>query len=406
MHWVRTQARCESRSRRRSRCRHPFARARLRIPRRPRERATLDAMPRCPSPTSLRVVDATALMISSWTNGLCSRRFNHAAGGAIVLIDVIKKGRRPQLKRPCELMIVPNRGSRPARSSSETSVRCRLHAWPRASCERPARAARRAGSTRIASRGPPLQCSTPADKTSTDKTLRRGWSRVIVCVCPETGPAPEGLDDATDREHCVRTRPPRHRTAVSRPNSKTLAITGLVCIVIVAALLVTRGGNSDGPAAFVSQDSQSAIFVQWTRTGDDVSGSLSAAHVTQPQTMPHRRASSRPPRPLGRSSSRPGRFTGTVRDDSVRLLIGSGALSNRVNGRLDGDTLELTIPEGQRAVDHAAETCQPRRLHARPSKRSASTSSSARPPPRRLAPASSAPTRPPSRVSQPRFRRR
>jgi len=36
-----------------------------------------------------------------------------------------------------------------------------------------------------------------------------------------------------------------------------------------------------------------------------------------------------------------------VRDDSVRLLIGSSTQTNRVNGRLDGDTLELTIPQEQ-----------------------------------------------------------
>lgn len=42
-------------------------------------------------------------------------------------------------------VMVRSRGSRPARSSNDTSVRCRSHASPRASCERPAasRAARR-----------------------------------------------------------------------------------------------------------------------------------------------------------------------------------------------------------------------------------------------------------------------
>jgi hypothetical protein len=34
-------------------------------------------------------------------------------------------------------------------------------------------------------------------------------------------------------------------------------------------------------------------------------------------------------------------------DNSVRLLLGSGTQANRVNGRLDGDTLELTIPQDQ-----------------------------------------------------------
>jgi hypothetical protein len=38
-------------------------------------------------------------------------------------------------------------------------------------------------------------------------------------------------------------------------------------------------------------------------------------------------------------------FTGTVSDESVRLLVGSGTQTNRVNGRLDGDTLELTISQ-------------------------------------------------------------
>jgi hypothetical protein len=38
-----------------------------------------------------------------------------------------------------------------------------------------------------------------------------------------------------------------------------------------------------------------------------------------------------------------------VRNDSVRLLIGSGTFSNRINGRLDGDNLELTIPQDQGA---------------------------------------------------------
>ena len=52
-------------------------------------------------------------------------------------------GRRSRAR--ASFVIVRSRGSRPARSSSDTSVRCRLHAWPSASCDRPAasRAARR-----------------------------------------------------------------------------------------------------------------------------------------------------------------------------------------------------------------------------------------------------------------------
>jgi hypothetical protein len=121
-----------------------------------------------------------------------------------------------------------------------------------------------------------------------------------------------------------------------------------VFAVVIAVLLGSCGG-SDGPASFLFHSDRMAIFVQWTRTGDDVSGSLSAAEVTQPQVDPQPRFFSTAP-PAGQVVQQTGAFTGTVRGDSVRLLIGSGASSNRINGRIDGDALELTIPDGQRAV--------------------------------------------------------
>lgn len=116
------------------------------------------------------------------------------------------------------------------------------------------------------------------------------------------------------------------------------------CVAVIAVILAACGDNGDGPATFFSHDDTSAIQVAWTRTGDDVSGSLSAAEITQPQKQTA--IFSTAPAP-GEIEQQTAVFTGTVRDDSVRLLLGSGTQTNRVNGRLDGDTLELTIPQDQ-----------------------------------------------------------
>jgi hypothetical protein len=124
--------------------------------------------------------------------------------------------------------------------------------------------------------------------------------------------------------------------------ARTLA--AAVCVATIAVTVAACGGNGDGPATFLSHDDESAIQVKWTRTGDDVSGSLSAAQVTQAQTQTE--IFSTAPAP-GQIQDQTAAFTGTVRDDSVRLLLGSGTQTNRVNGRLDGDTLELTIPQDQ-----------------------------------------------------------
>jgi multidrug efflux pump subunit AcrB len=134
----------------------------------------------------------------------------------------------------------------------------------------------------------------------------------------------------------------RHRS-VTRHAART-SITAAVLLAAIAATVAACGGNGDGPASFLSKDDTSAIFVQWTRTGDDVSGTLSTAEVTQPQAKTEIFSTAPPP---GQIQQQTGPFTGTVRDDSVRLLIGSGTQTNRVNGRLDGDTLELTIPQEQ-----------------------------------------------------------
>jgi hypothetical protein len=86
--------------------------------------------------------------------------------------------------------------------------------------------------------------------------------------------------------------------------------------------------------------------VKWTRTGDDVSGSLSATEVAQKDGASQRGFFSTAPTP-GEIVQQSAAFTGTVHDGSVRMLIGAGTQTNRINGHLDGDTLELTLPQDQ-----------------------------------------------------------
>ena len=131
------------------------------------------------------------------------------------------------------------------------------------------------------------------------------------------------------------------RRAAGSRRARTLAA---VCVATIVVTVAACGGNGDGPATFLSHDDDEAIQVKWTRTGDDVSGSLSAAQVAQAQAQAGFFSTAPAP---GEIQDQTAAFTGTVRDDSVRLLLGSGTQTNRVNGRLHGDTLELTIPQEQ-----------------------------------------------------------
>lgn len=63
-----------------------------------------------------------------------------------------------------------------------------------------------------------------------------------------------------------------------------LAIAGAIGgVTLIVVIIATPGGGSDGPAAFLSRDAESALFVQWTRVDDDVSGTLAGAYISQPQ---------------------------------------------------------------------------------------------------------------------------
>ena len=138
-----------------------------------------------------------------------------------------------------------------------------------------------------------------------------------------------------------------NRTRRAWPTDRSGAAGAFAALLLaaIAAIPLAGCGSDDGPASFLAHDDTGAVFVEWKRVGDDVSGSLSAAEVNQPQPQQGLfQAAAQPP---GEITQQTGTFTGTVSDDSVRLQIGSGAASNRVNGRLDGDTLELTLPQDQ-----------------------------------------------------------
>jgi hypothetical protein len=149
------------------------------------------------------------------------------------------------------------------------------------------------------------------------------------------------------RPRATHHRPCCGRAAARRSLSSGRTVAASIVAAMAFAATLTGCGSDDGPQSFLARDAKSAMFVEWKRVGDDVSGSVSAAEVNEAQTGLFEAAA----RPPGEITEQTGPFTGTVSDDSVRLQIGSGAASNQINGRLDGDTLELTIPS-----DGGAET--------------------------------------------------
>ena len=150
--------------------------------------------------------------------------------------------------------------------------------------------------------------------------------------------------DRRARPHGRAARRGKHTQRASRTGRSGAADAfAALLLAAIAAIALAGCGSDDGPASFLAHDDTGAVFVEWNRVGDDVSGSLSAAEVNQPQEgQGFFEAAAQPP---GAVTEQTGAFTGTVSGDSVRLQVGSGTAGNRVNGRLDGDTLELTLPQ-------------------------------------------------------------
>lgn len=116
----------------------------------------------------------------------------------------------------------------------------------------------------------------------------------------------------------------------------------VVCLAVAGVMVASSSGNDEGPRTFVVKDGTSALLIEWTRVGDDVSGSMTRAQlvVSDASRFADDKVAAGIPRVVTRDI-RP--FTGTISGDSVRLLFGDGALGGRVNGKLDGDTLTLVL---------------------------------------------------------------
>lgn len=126
-------------------------------------------------------------------------------------------------------------------------------------------------------------------------------------------------------------------------NRARAAIVGAVavCVAVVAVIALSSGGG-DGPGMFLVRNASSALLIDWTRVGDDVSGLMTRAQLLVPEAsrFADDRVAGEVPRELARDS-RP--FTGTINGDSVRLLFSDGQLPPQINGRRDGNALTLTL---------------------------------------------------------------
>jgi len=122
-----------------------------------------------------------------------------------------------------------------------------------------------------------------------------------------------------------------------------IAVAGAVLVgVLIVAVIAVSSGSTDGPRMFMVRDASSALLVDWTRVGDDVSGSMTRAQLVIPEAS--RFADDRLAGEVAREVQRENRpFTGTVSGDSVRMQFADGLFGSRINGRLDGDALTLTL---------------------------------------------------------------
>jgi len=114
-----------------------------------------------------------------------------------------------------------------------------------------------------------------------------------------------------------------------------------VCAVAGAMLAISSAGD-DGPRSFVARDNGSAVLIEWTRVGDDLSGSMTQARLVNaaPDRPVDSRLADEVPRDVQRDTSP---FTGTISDRSVRLQFSNLLSAGQVNGRLDDGALKLTI---------------------------------------------------------------
>lgn len=114
---------------------------------------------------------------------------------------------------------------------------------------------------------------------------------------------------------------------------RPVAVAVAVVIALVAGgLLLARSLSSpSGPTGYLDANSSTAVFIQMTKSGESVVGTMSVASIVSSDHDRVRTAHSG--------------FTGVVHGNSITLSFGSallGAVS--VSGTLEGSTLVLTGP--------------------------------------------------------------
>lgn len=100
---------------------------------------------------------------------------------------------------------------------------------------------------------------------------------------------------------------------------------------LLGVLLLSGCGGAGGRGSFVGRAANAAVFVQWTRSGDQLTGSLHEALVkdSAPQVIDNQTAP----------------FTGSVSGSSVTLSLNGGlGVTNNLTGTLNGDHLQLDYP--------------------------------------------------------------
>jgi hypothetical protein len=118
-------------------------------------------------------------------------------------------------------------------------------------------------------------------------------------------------------------------------------------VLVVGVMVLLAGCGGDGSRSFVVGDGDEVLIVEWTRVGDDVSGSLTSAELKVPENdtlFGKAPIEGEAQRKIQQDSNA---FTGTISGDSVRLQFGSGGLGTAVNGQLDGNDLKLVIAQEQ-----------------------------------------------------------
>ncbi len=115
--------------------------------------------------------------------------------------------------------------------------------------------------------------------------------------------------------------------------------TGALAVAFALAGCGSSGGSasSTGEASFIGRASNATVFIQWTRTGNSLSGSLQEAIVKEGDSISSKDESE------VESSSRA--FSGTIDGDGLTLTLNEGLGSTKaLVGKMGGAGFTMTFP--------------------------------------------------------------